>query len=107
MDQPGAIIAAVAEGKVDLAIVWGPLAGYYAAQYGRQLRLEPVQPEVDPSKLPFTYAIAAGVSNKEPDLYSRLGAALAKEHEPIQQILRNYHIPLLPLKAEQQAKAGE
>jgi quinoprotein dehydrogenase-associated probable ABC transporter substrate-binding protein len=29
-NPPGAIIDAVAAGRVDLAIVWGPLAGYYA-----------------------------------------------------------------------------
>lgn len=107
MDDPGAIVAAVANHEVDLAIVWGPLAGYYAAKYGKRLRLKAVQPEIDSSKLPFTYAIAAGVRKNDPELYTKLSAALAKEHQPIQQILRSYKVPLLPLQANEQAKAGE
>ncbi len=107
MDDPGAIIAAVADRQVDLAIVWGPLAGYYAAKYGRKLRLQPVQPEIDASHIPFTYAIAAAVQSNQRELYSKLSASLAKEHEPIQQILRNYHVPLLPWEPNRQAKAGE
>lgn len=107
MDDPGAIVAAVADRQVDLAIVWGPLAGYYAAKYGKQLRLEPVQPEIDAAKVPFTYSLAAGVRRNEPDLYAKLNVALAKEREPIQQILRAYHVPLLPAQSNEQAKAGE
>jgi mxaJ protein len=107
MENPGAIVAAVADGTVDLAIVWGPLAGYFAARYGKRLRLEAVQPTVDVGQFPFTYAIAAGVRRDAPELYTRLSAALAKEREPIQQILRNYHIPLLPLQTDEQAKSGE
>lgn len=107
MDDPGAIIAAVADHAVDVAIVWGPLAGYYAAKYGNALRLRPVPHDSGSSQIPLSYAIAAGVSKNAPGLYTRLSAALAKEHEPIQQILRSYHIPLLPLSASEQAKAGE
>src|SRR6185312_3419293 len=36
MDDPGAIVAAVARNEIDQAIVWGPLAGYYAAKYGNR-----------------------------------------------------------------------
>jgi mxaJ protein len=107
MDDPGAVVSAVANRQVDLAIVWGPLGGYYAAKYGKQLRLDPVRPEVDLSKLPFTYAIAAGVRSSAPELYAKVSTALVKERNPIQQILRDYHVPLLPLQAGEQTKAGE
>jgi mxaJ protein len=105
-ENPGEIVAAVAEGKVDLAIVWGPLAGYYAARYGKTLRLDAIEPASDPP-MPFTYAIGAGVRKDAPQLYAQLNTAVAKEREPIQQILRSYHVPLLPLAAEQNVEGGE
>ncbi len=43
-EEAGDIIRAVANGKIDTAIVWGPLAGYYAARQRVPLRLTPVQP---------------------------------------------------------------
>ena len=60
-DGADSIIRAVADQKVDLAIVWGPLAGYFAKEIGHDLRVTPVEPEVDPPGLPFTFAISMGV----------------------------------------------
>ncbi len=41
-NPPSTIIDAVASGKVDLAIVWGPFAGYFAARQRVPLELVPV-----------------------------------------------------------------
>jgi len=38
------IVAAVARGDVDVAIVWGPLAGYFVKKSGVPLRMTPVTP---------------------------------------------------------------
>ncbi len=107
MDDPGAIIAAVADRKVDMAIVWGPLAGYYAARYGNHVRLTQVEPEIDPPKLPFTYAIGAGVGKSNPELYNQINAAIGRAQHSIQQILRAYHVPLLPLQGHEKFSTGE
>src|SRR4051812_21838742 len=56
-DSAGSIVRAVADQKVDIAIVWGPLAGYFAKEFGNDLKLTPVEPEVDPPGLPFTFEI--------------------------------------------------
>ena len=60
-DGADSIVRAVADQKVDIAIVWGPLAGYFAKKLGHNLRVTPVEPEVDPPGLPFTFAISMGV----------------------------------------------
>ena len=60
-DGADSIVRAVADQKVDLAIVWGPLAGYFAKELVTHLRVTPVEPEVDPPGLPFTFAISMGV----------------------------------------------
>jgi len=95
--NPGDIVAAVASRKIDVAVVWGPVAGYYAARYGSQIRLTAVEPEIDPPMLPFTYQIAAGVRKGEPELYKRVNSALRRRNRDVLEILQAYHVPLLPL----------
>lgn len=104
-ESPGDIIAAVASHKIDTAVVWGPVAGYYAARYGSRLRITAVEPEFDPPMLPFTYQIAAGVRKDEPELYERVNAALNRRHRDVLAILQAYHVPLLPMP--QSGKAGD
>jgi mxaJ protein len=104
MENPGDIVAAVANGKIDAAVVWGPIAGYYAARYGSQLRLTAVEPEIDPPMLPFTFQIAAGVRKDEPRLYERVNAALSRRSRDVVEILQAYHVPMLPMP--QGRKAG-
>ena len=98
--DPGAIIAAVANRKVDVAIVWGPLAGYYAHRYGARLHLNKVDPEIDPPMLPFTFSMAVGVRKSDPELQAKLNTAIAKAEPQIESVLRRYYVPLLPLKSQ-------
>jgi mxaJ protein len=99
-EDPGAIIAAVAKRKVDVAIVWGPLAGYYAHKYGVRLRLNKVTPESDPPMLPFAFSLAVGVRKSDPELYAKLKHAIAKAEPRIESVLRQYHVPLLPVSQQ-------
>ena len=58
---PARIIDAVVKGDVDVAVVWGPLAGYFAcATSSAALDLKPVTPEMDLPYLPFVYDISVG-----------------------------------------------
>jgi mxaJ protein len=49
---PSRIVRAVEKGEVDVAVVWGPLAGYFARRSTVPLRVVPVSPEVDVPYLP-------------------------------------------------------
>ncbi len=93
-NPPARIIDAVARGEVDVALAWGPLAGYFAERSPTPLRLEPVEEVPD---WPMSYAIAVGVRKDENELRDRLDAALTAERPRIEALLRSYHIPLLPL----------
>jgi mxaJ protein len=106
-ESAGAIIDAVAKKKVDASIVWGPLAGYYARQYGKKLRLQPVTPEFDPPQLPFTFEIAAGVRKSEPELLSRLNSAIRRAQPTIDRILHAYGVPLMPLTQRSAERNGQ
>jgi mxaJ protein len=103
--QSGDIIYAVAHGKIDAAIVWGPLAGYYASRSRVPLTLSPVVPEIDPPALPFRFAIAVGVRKSDQNLKSQIERALVKRHTSIERILRAYSVPQYePLPAQARLK---
>jgi ABC-type amino acid transport substrate-binding protein len=96
-DGADSIVRAVVDHKVDLAIVWGPLAGYFAKKAGEQLRVIPVEPEVDPPGLPFTFAISMGVRKGNLALRDQLEKILVDRGPDIHAILDEYGVPQLPL----------
>jgi len=96
-DGADSIVRAVADHKVDLAIVWGPLAGYFARKADQQLRITPVEPEVDPPGLPFTFAISMGVRKGNLSLRDQLEKILSQRAPDIRAILDEYGVPQLPL----------
>jgi ABC-type amino acid transport substrate-binding protein len=102
----GSIVSAVRQGKVDTAVVWGPIAGYYTRR-GSSLRLSPVTPAVDPPALPFTFAMAIGVRRSEPALLQQINQAIFKESARVHQILEAYNIPVLALNAGEGAARSQ
>jgi quinoprotein dehydrogenase-associated probable ABC transporter substrate-binding protein len=92
-----AIMRAVADHKIDGAIVWGPFAGYYAKQFPGALLLNPVSPEVDPPGLPFTFAISMGVRKGNTQLKLDLERVLIRQQKEIGKILTDYGVPQLEL----------
>jgi mxaJ protein len=91
------IVRAVADQKVDIAIVWGPLAGYFAKEFGPDLKVSPVEPEVDPPGLPFTFEISMGVQKSNLALRDQLQKVLLDRRSDIRAILDEYGVPQLPL----------
>jgi mxaJ protein len=87
-----AIITAVAHGDVDVALVWGPLAGYFAARSRVRMRIEAITP-ADDSRWPMHFDIAMGVRPGDPALLSRIDGILAHEKPHIDSILTAYHVP--------------
>ncbi len=93
---PARIVEAVAAGDVDIAVVWGPLAGYFARRGGVALAIVPVAPEVDPSGLPFAFDICMGVRKGDKPLRDELDQVLARRREEIGKILDEFGIPRQP-----------
>lgn len=96
-DGADSIIRAVADQKVNLALVWGPLAGYFASKNGYDLIVTPVEPEVDPPGLPFTFAISMGVRKGDLALRDQLEKILVDRRSDIAAILDEYGVPQLPV----------
>lgn len=92
-NPPSRIVRAVANGEVDVAVVWGPLAGYFARRSPVPLRVVPVSPEVDVPYLPFVFDIAMGVRRGETALRDTLDAVIARRQHDIDRILADYGVP--------------
>jgi mxaJ protein len=91
-----AIIDAVENGDIDVAVVWGPTAGYFAAQGSTPLTIEPVQPWRDGTGLPMAFYVSMGVRRGDNALLRRLDESLERNHAAISAILVEYHVPVLP-----------
>jgi mxaJ protein len=86
------IVRAVALGDIDLALVWGPLAGYFAALENPPLAVTPLPASADDG-LPMEYDIAMGMRRNDRALRDRLDAVLARRQSDIDRILAGYHVP--------------
>jgi mxaJ protein len=94
-DPPRAIIDAVASGEIDVAIVWGPMAGYFARHEKIAMTVVPVSPEVDEPAVPFQYEIAMGVRRTDTAFKQRIEEIMDRRHSDIDRILAEYDVPLV------------
>ena len=92
------IIDDVANGNIDMAIVWGPIAGYYARKYGDGLVLELTPHDPKLTDMPFDFQISMGVRKDDQKLAAQLEKILEHQQHNIDGILKAYKIPLIQLK---------
>jgi ABC-type amino acid transport substrate-binding protein len=95
-NPPARIVEAVAKGEVDVAVVWGPLAGYFATRQTAPLEVVPVTPQVDESGMPFAFDICVGVRKGDKELKEKLDAALARNRQQIDKVLDEFGMPRVP-----------
>ncbi len=102
-NPPARIIDAVAKGEVDVAIAWGPLAGYFAQKEPVALDVTPVSPQIDLPFLPFVFDISMGVRRSDTALRDRLNTIIARRKEDIDRILAQYGVPRVDATQESPA----
>jgi quinoprotein dehydrogenase-associated probable ABC transporter substrate-binding protein len=91
-NPPARLIEAVEKKDVDVAIVWGPLGGYFAQQQPAPLVVVPVSPD-HLGEVPFSYDIALAVRTRNVALKDRLDNALTSKAKEIRAILVSYGVP--------------
>ena len=89
----GRIIDAVAAGDIDVAIVWGPFAGYFAKRQKQELEVVPVSPAIEPPGFPFVFEISMGVRPGETALKAEFDEILDRRRRDVQRILDEYGVP--------------
>ncbi len=90
-DPPAQLIRAVVTDSVDVAVAWGPLAGYFAKRSPVRLVLTPVTP----ASREFAYSMAMGVRHGDSATRSVLDTELARRRADIRRILEDYGVPLV------------
>jgi mxaJ protein len=92
-NPPARIVDAVARGEIDVACVWGPLAGYFVRQYPGKLTLSELPAFDGPSQQPFAFDIAMGVRKTNRALRDELNTVLATSKPEIDAILAEFGVP--------------
>jgi len=90
-----AIIDAVARGDIDVAIAWGPTAGYFAKHEKPELRLAPVTPWLDGPQWPMQFDVSMGVRRDDVALRRELDRALERNAAAVADILAEYDVPII------------
>jgi mxaJ protein len=100
--EEGDVVRAVADGRVGIAVVWGPIAGYFARHSVIPLTLSPVASNYRFAGVPFTYGISLGVHKRDMVLLTQLNGSIGRLRPQIDKILATYHVPLTTAATEGQ-----
>ncbi|HVH10210.1 MAG TPA: quinoprotein dehydrogenase-associated putative ABC transporter substrate-binding protein [Gemmatimonadales bacterium] len=94
-DHPEDIIQAVAKDSIDVAIVWGPMAGYWVKRAPVPLTMVAL-PDSDPvSGWPFARSMAMAVRHRDTTLKATLDSVIERRRGDITRILEDYGVPMI------------
>ncbi|HXE57933.1 MAG TPA: quinoprotein dehydrogenase-associated putative ABC transporter substrate-binding protein [Gemmatimonadales bacterium] len=95
--RPEDIINAVIGKQVDVAIVWGPLAGYFGKRSPVPLTMNVLEYD-SLTGMPFAFNLGLATRRRDAWLRDSLQAFLDRRRPQIEAILRDYGVPLLPIR---------
>ncbi len=79
--------------KIDVAVVWGPIAGYMVRR-NDALKLAPLTAD-NSQKHRLIFPITMGIRRNELQWRRQLNKLIRKNQDKIHDILRSYHVPLV------------
>ncbi len=91
--QPHRQVQQVVDGKLDVAAIWGPMAGWYKTMKQAPLQITPVNLMED--RTPMEFSLAIGMRKNAKDLKARVEKAMLANRDKIKQILTDYGVPLV------------
>ncbi len=80
------------QNKIDMAIIWGPIAGYLQSHQSDLLAMFPMPSEPG---LQMDFAISMGVRIPDKQRKEELDQQIARNADKIRKILTDYHVPLI------------
>ena len=87
-----AMIRDLESGDIDVALLWGPIAGYYAKNAKTKLNVAPL-PETPGTRMAFR--IAFGVRHSDQNWKRDLNQFIAQNKAELEKILLDYGVPLI------------
>ena len=94
-DPLAPIVDAVARGQIDVAVVWGPIAGWFARSAAVPLAVVPASMPTDGDGLRLTFDVGLGVRRGDQAMRRRLDQVIRTHRPQIATILRRYAVPLV------------
>jgi mxaJ protein len=105
--RPEDIIKGLANGDIDVAVVWGPLAGYFGKRLGVPLAMTQLPDSDATTGQPFVFDISMGVRRSDKAFRTRLDQVLERSAPAIRQILRDYDVPTVAAPAAAATPASQ
>ena len=102
-DYPGKLIEDLIAGNIDVALAWGPIAGYFAKKKGAPIEVVLLEGQSDAGTR-FAFDISMGVRKGDKELKAKLEESIVRKRDEITHILEDFGVPLLPASEE---KAGD
>jgi ankyrin repeat protein len=96
-NQPSYQVQQVIDGTLDVAAVWGPMAGYYKAVLHAPLVIMPVN--IGEDEVPMEFDMTLAVPRGRPDIKSAIEQALEQHKDDVQRILVDFGVPLVKCDA--------
>lgn len=95
-DNPNLLIVQdLLDGKIDVAILWGPVAGYFVKKYNGKLEMVMPNPKYE-SVVKLDYKVSIGVRKGDNEMKKLVEEALQGVKESIKDLLITNNVPLLP-----------
>jgi mxaJ protein len=89
------LLRALDRGEIDVAVAWGPLAGFYAKRAKTPLTLTPVDHERE-GAMRFAFDISVAVRKDDRELRDRIDQILEKRQREVGALLARFGVPVLP-----------
>jgi mxaJ protein len=95
---PSFLVDDLVKGDIDVAIVWGPIGGYFAKNASIPLVVVPI-PEYEATNVhgKENWNISLGVRNKDKERMAEIQGALDRNQAAIDKILDDYGVPHMPI----------
>jgi mxaJ protein len=93
---PADLLRGLRNGEIDVAIAWGPLAGYWAARQAPVLQVTPLPEAEAPRGASFAFDVSMGVRRGDRELLHELDVFIGRRKKEINSLLDAYHVPRSP-----------
>ena len=91
--QPHMSVQQMVDGELDVAAIWGPMAGWYKTIKKQPINIVPVNVMED--KTPLEFSLAIGMRKNAKDLKAKIESVMLKEKDKIRKVLDDYGVPLV------------
>ncbi|TPE50981.1 transporter substrate-binding domain-containing protein [Amaricoccus solimangrovi] len=96
---------ALSDGKIDIALLWGPVAGMFAKETGGMV-VTPVSPEIDAPFIPMVASMVIGLRPGDEALRDEIDGALSRRWDETRAVLAAAGVPLIDLPAPTESIGG-